>query len=459
VLFLIGKGPFMPPLFLRIETAGASSMQTERLFHWCFFFGFIVVGLLSQPVAGDAGEQWVGDGGIQQLGNISMVTPTGANCKNLHYGGTGSPEKATFSLDTSTVYDNHCDTVNGDVEDAGLDQTETAWTCSNAAGTMTQGSFTSTFTPGNVVKSDIQISSVVYNGEVDSYDTVTDPTITRNWSAVTTFMVTVYYNPGGGKLAEDSTATGPLVLPQSDLDIVAALQVAKQYVGDALGALNPPTGVWNSPGDLTVANNDQVCNYSGTLTTKAESDNGQVGGIRGQINFTAAIAAVGGEEVYSIYDGAPIPDTGSVGTAVVGLTGKAQPYIAAAAAITGLVTGGGTTTTAAIGANSVIQYDPSGPKSVSLVVADDFWSYFPTSNTYHTVDFSGLSSSCPEKTSLPSDSFGLSYAGKSQIQCRDDTHLAEVMFAIMQESDASLQSGKTGDIQATCTIPSYTAAP
>jgi hypothetical protein len=97
-------------------------------------------------------------GGIEKTGEL-------ANKYGLHYAKTGNPDKADFELHPGTDVDSRCyETPHGirywRGEEVGLDPGDTVWEC-NGMGTMTQGSYTSTYTPGDALEDGIGIRAKV----------------------------------------------------------------------------------------------------------------------------------------------------------------------------------------------------------------------------------------------------------------------------------------------------------
>lgn len=396
----------------------------------CVVFG----GLKSTVGAWKNGPEMTG------IGDITKTSPTGVNSLFLHYGGTGTSETANLKIDTTNAVDkdvcvndqgNPILDSNGNqiLADAGICAQDTVWTCKATGGTCTQGGVTTTFTPGNEVASGIWIKAKVFEGHSLSWSySYNDAPVEKTWSdQFTTFKVTVYCQPGGQKISED--AAGPQVILQGSSKVITNIL--------DLGDTGWTGALW-SGGKWPVTPLSASLSYEFTLTAKAESESGQVGGIRGKMKFVPWITASGSMRSYIGAAGfAPIG--AGPGSVVTGTTGACNPYVAAGGAITTWLMGTGASVNTALVGSSVIEFDPAGPKSVSYAKSAD------ADNT--TTSLAGLSASCTETTSMPSLQIRGSYSASTQLQASDDS--------ITHEVYGRLNVAGAGAIQAGCKKPSY----
>jgi hypothetical protein len=364
---------------------------------------------------------WETDTAISGVGEITQTAPAPSvpNRRNLHYGGTGSPELASFAIDVSNAHDSdrravyrleNCAWVFDYWEygDAGVSPTSDGspnWVCSPAAGTLTQGAFTSTFTPGSGVYSGITIQCTVYEGTGYSHgDGNHDAGVTKTWSSLTTFKVTLYSQPGNKVYAEDDA------------------NPTRQFGGVVNSALDlgviPWTGILSQPGATpTPALSGQIAK-SITWNSRCETDTGVVGGIMGSVSFGPYINCNGVFHVASTTAGL-IPPGGDVGNVAAAFTACYNPYAGAAVLFTSWIIGSKPSTNYGLIGESIIQNGTGTPPKINF--ADSVIDLGSTS-----MDLSPLTTSKSQSTSLPDFTANGSINIKSQLQCNDNSIICEI---------------------------------
>jgi len=257
--------------------------------------------------------EWVVYQEITGVGNISQTYPsdTVPNRRNLHYAGTGSPETASFEIDVSGVHDYDCDDDDGEVEDAGLEETSTDWWCTASTGTVTDNAYSTTFTPSSGIYSGIQIKCTVHEGHSYSYsDGNYDDPVTKTWSStLKTFKVGVKMDPGNVHFWEDDADSEELM-----------------WLHATIGGLQ--AWVWTTtlgtPGQVTETGD--LAKKDLTWEALAETDTGTVGGIMGTIDYSPRIRCNGKVRLTFGRGGTTF---GSLGTLASTLVGIKNPYVGA----------------------------------------------------------------------------------------------------------------------------------
>ncbi len=150
--------------------------------------------------------------GITGVGDVSKTSPAE---DHLHYNGNSNPELASFAVDVYNAYDydRRYVCVDGefdhwDVQDAGLNVNETDWQCT--AGSILDGTFTTTYTPPNTPTSGIVVKVDVFD-DID-YNS-NDAKVTKQYAnTLKAYKVGVHLStsPGGGNYTkwEDATTEG-----------------------------------------------------------------------------------------------------------------------------------------------------------------------------------------------------------------------------------------------------------
>ncbi len=379
------------------------------------------LGVADEPPYPDV--EWETYSAISGVGEITQTYPAPdvPNRRNLHYGGTGSPESASFEVDVANAHDNDRLAVYKlnscgdewifdywDYEDAGVSsyrEGQNNWVCSPAAGTMSQGGFSSTFTPGNGVYSGITITCYVYEGTWYSYeDGNYDALVTKTWSSLNTFKVTLYLQPGNKVYAEDdANATRQLGgVTNSALD---------------LGTIGW-TGITSQPGATPNPALSGEISKSITWTTRCETDTGAVGGIMGSVSFGPYINCNGQFHAASTSAGLLPPGT-DVGNVAAAFAASYNPYAGAAVLFSTWVMGSRPHTNYGLIGESIIQNGSGTPPRINF--SD---SVTDTGST--SVDLSSLSTSQGQSSSLPVFVVSGSINIKSKLQCNDGSIISEI---------------------------------
>ncbi|HIJ73800.1 MAG TPA: hypothetical protein HPP83_06830 [Candidatus Hydrogenedentes bacterium] len=200
--------------------------------------------------------------GISGLGDVYKSSPAE---DDLHYGGTGSPETATFGIATAGAEDidrapcyYYGQFHHWVYADAGLNASQTNWQCT--AGAIDDGSFATTYTPGNTPQSGIIIKATVYDGL--TYNT-NDPGVTKQYpNTITVYRVGVHLStsPGGGnyKKWEDETTEGSV--PEEDL-----------YTNLNVSGNNTDTDIDTCTGKWTLVTDPSGCDIHGVIQASSSS--------------------------------------------------------------------------------------------------------------------------------------------------------------------------------------------
>lgn len=293
----------------------------------------------------NAADTWKKSDAITGVGEISKTRPTGQNSKILHYGGTGTPETADFEIDVSGAKDLDCNVQSKLKEDAGLEAADTNWSVPAKSGTIVDGGFTTTFTPGDTPMSQIWVKAKVFEGHNRSWaNGDNDAPVERRWDDLTTFIVGVKLDPGNLKYYEDGTLGGSGSGAGAD---PAVLDLGTQN----LNAFTDWTGILASPGDkqskTTFPHKDL------TWTALAETDTGSVSGTMGEINYKPQITVEGR---YRFFGGlAGLQPPGSIGVAAWQFLGATNPYARAGVTLVATALGSKTQYKGGIGGQTVIQ--------------------------------------------------------------------------------------------------------
>ena len=352
---------------------------------------------------------WTAGTGIQDVGEVTKTSPTGANSTILHYGGTGSAETAKFAIDVSAAKD--WDLCNGGPleEDAGLHEEDTDWLVPAGAGDIDDDLFTTTFTPGNDVKSGITVKCRVYEGHSRSWsDGNFDPYVEKQYAGtLTTFMVRMLVQPGNKIFKEDELVG----TKQFGFKTNAPLSLAGI---DWTGILAMPDA---TPVPPQKGENVQAI----TWQTLAESDNGLVGGIRGTISFTPYITIDGKVRYGSTTAGLHPP--GDLGNVVAGFAAAYNPYVGATVLFSTWAMGSKPHTNYGVIGESVIE-NGEGPVPQIDRVGSVMNTPYPW--TLNDVDLSALSITVAQTAGVQSFTVRGSYEMRTQLQCYDDSFICEI---------------------------------
>lgn len=313
---------------------------------------------------GDTGE-WLADQPIQSLGEVTKTSPTGEYSNNLHYAGTGGPEIASFSIETSSATDKDKHSRTGETRDAGLDASSTEWKVPAGTGTITQGAFTAVFTPSSEVRQNITVDAIVHEGlSLSHADENYDETITKRWSeTLTTFKIGVTMNPGNRTIWEDH---------------------ANDFISAPLGSASMEARIgWTyllgAPG--TITGGGEMPLKSATWKAIAATSSGQVTGIRRSIKYRPSIVAQGQYHFFVVGGGALPPGSGAGAAAVVRWLGRVSTYVEAGIDIV-TAAAGSLQASVIVAGNSVIENEAVREIGEQVYLED---------RGPKDVDFSGLS--------------------------------------------------------------------
>ena len=397
------------------------------------------LGILMASSAAGVGNEWVADPeGIQNVGEITKTSPTGANSTILHYGKTESPEEANFEIDTSEATDMDsyitpgCSELDPTIEeDAGLFEDDTDWTASTGAGDILDGDYTTTFTPGDTVKSNITVKCKVFEGHSLSWDYGNhDDYVEKIWDGkLTTFMLRMLVQPGN------------IIYREEDADASKVLG-QRGHAGLDLGTINW-TGILSEPGAIPSPALSGRHSKSITWNTRCESDNGIVGGIMGTVSFTPSFACTGSMKAYVIDAGLQPP--GSVGTIAAGFAAAYNPYVGAAVLFANWTLGSKSHANYGVIGESIIE---NGSGTVPKVDATA-----STTSTGPTViiALSPLSLSVAQTAGVPDFTVRGTYDITSKLQAHDDSISSEV-YAYLKPDVIGAMAWKS-------TRPTYAPAP
>lgn len=274
--------------------------------------GLAIAGLSTMVVVA---EEWETGDDIAGVGEITQVYPddTVSNRTNLHYGETDSEETAQFEIDVDDATDiDLCTPSDPEItDDAGLEETDTDWTCTpTGAGEIDDEGFCTTFTPGDGIHAGIEIKCEVFEGHSLSYDYGNyDDSVEVEWSGtLDTFKVGVKMDPDNHKYWESDTGT----------EEKHALHASISKLGLSTGW----SGYTSAPGQNTKSGD--LAKKDLTWKAIAETSTGPVGGIMGSIEYAPLIECEGGLRL--------IADTigfsrGVLGTLASIIEGMPIPYI------------------------------------------------------------------------------------------------------------------------------------
>ncbi len=355
--------------------------------------------------------QWLAYQAIT-VGDVVKTAPLGVYSNNLHYAGTGTPELATFRIDTATAHDYDQNSLTSAVADAGLDESATEWKVPAGTGTITQGSFTAVFTPSNEVHEGITVDATVHEGHTFSYANHNyDEPVTKRWSeTLTTFKVGVTLNPGDTTLWEDATA-GEL-----------SVSLGTASMGDDIDW----TGWTDLPGVLT--GGGELPLKTASWKAVAASSGGQLTGIQKHIKYTPSLIAQGKYRI-SAYTAGTLPPFASNSPLVLKWLGKASSYVEAGIDILEAIPWGSLQSSAVAIGNSVIENE------AAKEVGDQATGNVDMSSK--TVDFSGLSIAGSTVTAGAGDLIHGSIVMKVALKVKDTWGLAEGTATSIQDQGAA----------------------
>ena len=300
----------------------------------------MIMTVSASPVcAGTTYGEWEVYEGIGGVGEISKTAPTDYN--NLHYNGGTGAETASFVIQTSGAYD--CDRRNVyideifdhyDYANAGLHSNSTVWIC-GGNGSMPDGAFTSVYTPASEVESGVNVKARVFDGL--GYNTE-DPYVEKQWyTTLNTFKVGVILK-GTDDTPYDEDGAGTELLI-TELGSFACLHAKKE------------TGFWEEPGIVM----DEPAEWKKNIAWQAvaRSASGNITGIQKRIRFQQKIIVSGSFEVSRASGGSHIPLTSS--SITITLLGRANPYVAAAIAVTNILSNTCSACDAYVGGDSAIE--------------------------------------------------------------------------------------------------------
>lgn len=267
--------------------------------------------------------QWVSDKPISLVAEIDQTDPTGTASKNLHFGGTNSPDVATYilTIDHNRTRDMDKCKATGEEKNAGVStlSEDIDWILVPAsAGTLVGNGLTATFTPGAVVKEGLTIKALVgegrdYSYRCGSYDNKESVEIT----GINTFKVGVKLVGGGNDkfIWEDSN------------DITLTTDIGTMDFSATIGW----TGVIAVPGLVKKSsdfpgqgNNDYEWH------AVARSENSDLTAINGTVNFTPSMAVKGKYRMYHVSAGALPPSNGPLTVVKTLASLSKNPYVVAA---------------------------------------------------------------------------------------------------------------------------------
>ena len=397
------------------------------------------LGILMASSAAGVGNEWVADPeGIQNVGEITKTSPTGANSTILHYGKTNKPEKTRFHIDTSAATDMDSfvpagcsDPDPATEEDAGLFEKDTDWIVSPVAGDIDDGDFTTEFTPGNEVKSNITVKCKVFEGHSLSWDDGNhDDHVEKVWDGkLTTFMLRMLVQPGN------------VVYTEEDPNPVRGLG-GFGHAGLHLGKINW-TGLAAKPGALPATPLSGAHARGIAWNTRCESDNGIVGGIMGTVSFTPSFVCSGLLKFRATHNGTDL--FGSLGTVAAAFAAAYNPYVGASVLFGTWALGSKSHANYGIIGESVIE---NGAGTTPRINVTGSVQYAP--NTF--TNLAPLSISVAQTTGVPDFTVKGAYDIKTQLQVHDNSSTSKITALLQMDTSV------IGSMQWRTTRPTYTPA-
>lgn len=368
----------------------------------------------------DDGE-WEADRSIEGVGEIEKTDPVGPFSNNLHYAGTNTPEIATFRIDMEDAKDIDRNSETGESRDAGIDEDSTEWKVPAGSGTMTQGRFTSVFTPSSSVRQDITVEAVISEGKKLSYeDDNFDARVTKKWAeTLTTFKVGVILNPGNKTIFEDDTSSDH------------SINLGSAFMGGRI----EDTGILSEPGASEEGGELPVKSLSWQAI--AATSGGQLSGIMKSIKYSPSISAQGSYRMFIVPSGLLPPDVPNELNAFISLLGKASSYVQAGISIT-KITAGSLKASAIVAGNSVLENQKANEVAVQVNLRE---------SETKTADMSSLSIAGSLVKAGPGDTIRGSITAQASASADDSSITSGVTVVLEEEANTSAT--------ASATVPTY----